>query len=116
MKKVLIAEDYKPLLDLYSLWLKEDFEVIEAYNGREAVERYKEHNPDLVIIDIRMPIMDGDEAIDEIREYDPDARIVAITAYPYSEEELGVEVVRKGFKKEFFLDVVRRNLPVEQKT
>jgi CheY-like chemotaxis protein len=110
MKKILIAEDYKPLTDLYNTWLKDEFQVVDAYNGKEVVEKYKEHHPDLVIMDIRMPVKGGDEAIREIKEYDPEARIIAITAYPYSEEELGVVVVRKGFKKDFFLDLVRKNL------
>jgi CheY-like chemotaxis protein len=108
MKKILIAEDYKPLTDLYNTWLKDEFEVIDAYNGKEAVEKYKEHRPDLVVMDVRMPVKGGDEAIKEIMEHDPDARIIAITAYPYSEEELGVEVVRKGFKRDFFMDLIHR--------
>jgi CheY-like chemotaxis protein len=108
--KVLVAEDYKPLVELYNVWLKDQYEVIAAYNGQEAVDKFREHRPDLVIMDVRMPVKGGDEAIKEIFQMEPGARIVAITAYPYTEEELGVEVVRKGFKKDEFLKLVERKL------
>ena len=110
MKKVLVAEDYKPLVELYKVWMKDKYEVFEAFNGQEAVDKYLEFTPDLVIMDVRMPVKGGDEAIKEIFDSNPNAKIVAITAYPYTQEELGVEVVRKGFKKDEFLNLVDRKL------
>ena len=84
--------------------------MIKAYNGKEAVKLYTEHRPDLTLMDIRMPEMQGDEAIDKIRDMDPEANIIAVTAYNYSEEDLGVQVVRKGFSRVAFIELVEEAL------
>jgi CheY-like chemotaxis protein len=110
MKKILIAEDDRELHMLYRLMLGQDYEIIEAYNGQEAVDHYREHRPDLVLMDIKMPVKNGDVAIGEIMELDPGAKIVAVTAYRYTEEDLGVYVLRKGFTRREFLEVVKRGL------
>ncbi len=113
LKKILIADDYKELIRLYRLMLGSGYEVIEAWDGEDAVEKYKEHRPDLTLMDIKMPKKNGSEAIKEILEFDPDANIVAITAYGYLEEDLRVEVLRKGFGRKEFLQMVKRRLGKE---
>ncbi|NGZ87321.1 response regulator transcription factor [Duganella aceris] len=55
--------------------------VAEAANGREAVELYKQHRPDVVLMDLQMPVMSGTEAITAILEFHRQARIVALTTY-----------------------------------
>jgi len=100
MVKVLIAEDYLELLDFYKISL--GYELILAKDGEEALEMYKKHNPDIALMDLKLPKKDGLEVIKEILNYDPDARIVAITAYGYlgpKALEVGAkEVIRKPFK------------------
>lgn len=54
--------------------------VGEATNGREAVERYKSSRPDVAIIDLYMPEMDGIQAIEAIRSFDPKAKVIIMTA------------------------------------
>lgn len=54
--------------------------VIQATNGREAVVAFRSHRPDLVLLDLTMPDMDGFEALAEIRSIDPQARVVIISA------------------------------------
>ncbi len=55
--------------------------VAEATNGREAVERFREHRPDVTLMDLRMPEMDGVEAIAAIRQEFPLARVIVLTTY-----------------------------------
>lgn len=110
VKKILIAEDDDEVRALFKRILSKKYEVIEARDGREAVEKYKNHKPDLALIDIRMPVLRGDEAIKEIRSIEPEAKIVAVTAYDFVEDRLGVEVLRKGFGMRELLEVVDKKL------
>lgn len=53
---------------------------IETSNGQDAIDSYKEEKPDLVFLDIVMPVKDGNAAIREIREYDPHAEIIIVSS------------------------------------
>ncbi len=108
---ILVAEDDRELQDLYELLLSDDYDTVQAYNGQEAVELFVTRRPDLILMDIKMPIMTGAEAIERIFEIDPKARILAVTAYRYSSAELGVPVLRKGFDLDEFMTCVRSILP-----
>ena len=55
--------------------------VAEAANGREAVERFRQHQPDVTLMDLSMPVMGGAQATETITSEFPDARIVALTTY-----------------------------------
>jgi two-component system NarL family response regulator len=55
--------------------------VAEAADGREAVEAYARHRPDVTLLDLRMPVMEGVEAVRRIREIDPQARVIVLTTY-----------------------------------
>ncbi|WP_406656845.1 response regulator [Methanolobus sp. ZRKC2] len=59
--KVLIVDDEQAIVELMGLYLKSDYEVINAYNGGEALERVKADKPDLVLLDVMMPDMNGYE-------------------------------------------------------
>ena len=64
-----------------------DLEVVaEAANGRDAIDAYLVHQPDVVLMDLRMPEMEGVEAIRRIRDIDPHARVVVLTTYDADED------------------------------
>jgi two-component system chemotaxis response regulator CheY len=74
---------------------KGGFEIAgEAGSGREAVERYKELHPDLVVMDVIMPDMSGIEAVKEIIKIDPNARILMCSAM--GQQALVVEAIQAG--------------------
>ena len=82
MKKILVADDEMSIRLLYSEELKEEgYEVYLAANGREALEIDEKIPLDLVILDIKMPEMDGIEALRQIKEKRPDLPVVLSTAY-----------------------------------
>jgi len=60
-KKVMIVEDDEDLHLLYSLYLQgQDFDVVQAFNGEQGLELVEKENPDLIILDMIMPVMDGE--------------------------------------------------------
>ena len=60
--------------------------VAEAGNGVEAIEAYERYHPDVTLLDLRMPVMEGVEAVRLIRERDPRARVIVLTTYDTDEE------------------------------
>lgn len=81
--KILLVDDENDILELIKYNLeKEGFEVVTAMNGREAINMAKKSNPDLILMDVMMPEMDGIEACLSLRELDQfkDTRIAFLTA------------------------------------
>src|SRR5438105_12774121 len=60
--------------------------VAEAGNGVEALEAFERHHPDVTLLDLRMPVMEGVEAIRRIRDRDPRARVIVLTIYDTDDE------------------------------
>jgi CheY-like chemotaxis protein len=81
-KKILVVEDEESLRLLYEEELKaEGYEVLTAGNGREAIERLEKGKPDLIILDIVMPVMDGMEALGRIVGKERKIPIILNTSY-----------------------------------
>ena len=92
MKRILVAEDNDSNFILMSYILKKYYEFERAKNGQEAVDKVETGNYDLVLMDIKMPIMDGLEATRAIREKHVDLPIIALTANAFdSDRELAME-------------------------
>jgi DNA-binding response OmpR family regulator len=82
MSRILIVEDEKHQRDLYAMELQDEgYDVEQAANGKEAVDLVKANKYDLVIMDIRMPEMDGIEALGKILSRDKKIPIIIYTAY-----------------------------------
>lgn len=84
---ILIAEDIEENYYLLKVLLDPSFTLYHARNGREAVDLFKSEQPDLVLMDIKMPVMNGYEATREIRKISTDTPIVALTAFAYEKEK-----------------------------
>jgi CheY-like chemotaxis protein len=115
MKKILVADDEMSIRLLYSEELKEEgYEVYMASNGREALEIVEKIPLDLVILDIKMPEMDGIEALRQIKEKRPDLPVVLSTAYGEYRQDFATwasdEYLVKSSDLEDLKAVVRRHL------
>ena len=68
MKKVLIVDDDEDLHTLYGLYLQgESFQIMRAFNGKQALELLDKEKPDLIVLDMIMPVMDGEEFFTKLR-------------------------------------------------
>ena len=69
MKKILVVDDERPISDIIKFNLtKEGYEVVTAFDGREALEQFEAEKPDLVILDLMLPELDGLEVAKTIRK------------------------------------------------
>lgn len=116
MKKVLIVDDSRTSRKILRTILEaHDFEVIgEATNGEEGVKSYKELTPDVVTLDITMPVMDGVAALKEIIAFDSKAKVIMVTAAGQQSNVVdaikagAAEFVTKPFDEDVIVDVLKR--------
>ena len=93
--KILIAEDNPSNFKLFESIFKHDYRIIHARNGEEAVALFQEHVPQIILMDINMPVKDGYEATKEIRKVSKNVPIIAVTAYAYATDEQ--RIMASGF-------------------
>jgi len=117
--KMLIVEDQKEnRLLLHSILDSVGFDVYEAVNGEEAVKQFSVVHPDLIWMDMRMPIMDGYEATQKIRRLSEDVIIIALTASVFYEERQSImdvgcnELVHKPYSSSEIFNVIEKYLDV----
>ena len=97
MPTILVVDDAAFMRMRMSKILTEaGYEVIQAENGLEAVQKYQALRPDAVLMDITMPEMDGLTALKEIRAFDPSARVAMVTAL--GQQQIVLEAVKNGAK------------------
>ncbi|MCP4172412.1 MAG: response regulator, partial [Fuerstiella sp.] len=119
--RILIADNSEPnRMLLLNLLVLPGFELREAKNGRDSLDIWEKWKPQLVFMDIRMPVMDGYEATERIRSTTKgqDTAIIAVTASVFEEERAAVmsagcdDFIRKPFEDAEIFDVIQRHLGV----
>ncbi len=117
MRKAIIADDDEAVREVIGAMISDYFTVIYTSNGKEAVEIYRMLKPDLVLMDILMPEVDGIQATKEIKKMDPDAKIIAITAYASSKgNEIlsagALDVIEKPISKSRLIEKIKKYVTI----
>src|SRR5258707_11276768 len=115
--RVLIADDHVTVLEglVAIIGRQPDMTVVaQASNGHDAVELWRKHRPDVALLDLRMPVLDGVGAIHEIRGQDSSARLIVLTTFD-TDNEISLAVksgarayLLKDAPREELLDCIRR--------
>ncbi len=112
-KKILVIEDNRKnrtlIRDVLSYY---GFEIIEASNGEEGVKKGKEHRPDLILLDIQMPVMDGFTALQVFRGIPEtrDVKVIALTSFAMAGDR--EKILNAGFDDYIAKPVDTRRLPL----
>ena len=97
MKKVLVVDDSEFMrMVLKNILKEENYQIIETSDGTEAIEQFKVEKPDLVLLDIIMPKMDGVAVLDSLKKINSDANVIMITAV--GQEQIMEECQKLGAK------------------
>lgn len=86
MKRIMVAEDNDSNYMLMTYILKNHYDIFRAVNGKEAVEKAVAEQPNLILMDLKMPIMDGLEATRQIKAKQPSLPIIALTANAFDSD------------------------------
>jgi len=115
MAKILLVDDAAFMrMRCAKLLTDNGYEVDEASNGQEGVEKYMAIKPDLVLMDITMPIMDGIQAVEEIKKRDPEAKVVMCSALGQQTMVMAAikagakDFIVKPYQPEKILDTIKR--------
>lgn len=117
-KRILVVDDAAFMrMMIKDILSKNGFEIVgEAENGARAIEKYKELVPDLVIMDITMPEVDGIQAVKEIKKFNPDSKVIMCSAM--GQQAMVIESIQAGardfivkpFQAERVLEAVKKVL------
>jgi len=114
LKTVLVAEDEDSNYELVRIVLSKRYNLLHARNGIEAVTLNDEEHPDLILMDIRMPEMNGLDATRIIKEVNPDTPVIALSAYAFEENIREVKAagcddfLAKPFRVENLIETIAR--------
>lgn len=106
---LLYVEDDKALREQFTRILQSKFKhVIEAEDGLEALEKYELHNPDMMLVDINIPKIDGLEVIELVRKHDKDTPIIVLSAY--SDQTKLLKAIKLGLSDYLIKPVPQKKL------
>jgi len=95
MARVMVVDDEPDAVELLQEFLtSKGYEVITASNGEEALRKVKEERPHLILLDVRMPGMNGMDVLRQVRQFDQEVGVIMVTAV--NEEDTGREALKLG--------------------
>lgn len=115
-KTILVAEDVDANFKLVNAILKKEYTILWAMNGEEAVSMFAKDKPDLILMDIKMPVMDGIEATKQIRAMSADIPVIAVTAHAFfTEQQVALDagcndIVSKPYNPTQLRELIKRYL------
>ena len=114
-KRILLVDDEEGIQLLYREEFEDEgFEVTTAYNGEEALEQFSQQLPDLVILDINMPGMNGIEVLRRMKEINPNLPVILSSAYPEYKQDLSTwaseDYIVKSANMDELKNAVRKHL------
>jgi two-component system, cell cycle response regulator DivK len=116
MKTILIVEDTELNIDLLTQLLEDDYNLLFARDGAQGVALATDNNPDLILMDISLPVMDGYEAAGKIRESLPATPIIGLSAHAMAgDEQRAIEAGCNGYltkpvNDELLFDMLKKHL------
>jgi CheY-like chemotaxis protein len=116
VKRLLLVDDEAAIVEaLQDILSDEGYAVTAAFNGEEALQKLREHRPDLMLMDLMMPVMDGRELLRRVRQ-DPSLQslpVVVMSAGRITDEErqAASATLAKPFELEALLEVLQQHLP-----
>ncbi len=118
--RILLVDDDSTITTSFQMVLQnEGYEVDTASDGRQALERFRQDNYQLIILDIKLPDINGIEVARRIRKHNNEVRLVIVTGYPELEDsietiELGIEeILLKPVNVEELIHVIRSTISTE---
>ncbi len=109
MKKILLVDDEESIQLLYQEEFEDEgYAVTAASNGNEALAKYKSEEPDLVILDIQMPGMNGIEVLRQMKMIDSTVPVILSSAFPEFKQDLGAWASEEYVVKSADLDELKR--------